>query len=318
MYWKGSNKLCCRNKVLFGSSWLALWFTLSLLNIAGGLFFAFVLPYFVKHYSIGMALIPVYLIITTNLLLVLPSIMDPGIIPRRIVRMHKRYAGEEIFFRLNNLSDNYRMKFWSTCFIFRPPRTSHCHTCNNWVMRWDHHCPWMGTWIGRRNFKLFYWFLVHLFLITLYGFIMTLIHLFMVASDESQENTYKDAWRNALKKYPISLVLWIWITPALIFSIVLLTYHTYLSMIDETTNENVKHYYKGVPFAPYSSGFYFKNLFSRIFETTPISMLYSELRIRDKISVYETKLELESKFYLCKISLRFRRITNLINSISFI
>jgi hypothetical protein len=68
-----------------------------------------------------------------------------------------------------------------------------------------------------------------------------------------------------------------------------------------TTHEHVKDYYSRVPFTPYSSGYMFKNLFRRMFESTPNSMLIKEIRFRDKIFVHDTKAALERKQDLKKV-----------------
>lgn len=51
--------------------------------------------------------------------------------------------------------------------IVRPPRAFHCNTCGVCIEAQDHHCPWMGTCIGKRNLKYFlaflFWTAVHAF-----------------------------------------------------------------------------------------------------------------------------------------------------------
>lgn len=51
-----------------------------------------------------------------------------------------------------NLKD---CKWCDICNVIQPSHAVHCPECNLCIEQYDHHCPWMGTCVGKNNFRAF-------------------------------------------------------------------------------------------------------------------------------------------------------------------
>uniref|UniRef100_A0A915M0M4 Palmitoyltransferase n=1 Tax=Meloidogyne javanica TaxID=6303 RepID=A0A915M0M4_MELJA len=197
----------------------------------------------------GGVSIAIPIVSSSLFLLVISSLLraaftDPGIIPRatprEVLEWEKQCQESDPFFQrdewlqprtriVNIRGQQVKLKYCFTCCIFRPPRSSHCSICDNCVLNFDHHCPWLGNCIGLRNYRHFFMFVTSLWI----------LDAFMVSIE-------KGTFMDALKETPPSL----------------------LTALGQTTNEDIKGTFsqKLHPQVknPYNSGNCFKNILNAI------------------------------------------------------
>lgn len=128
------------------------------------------------------------------------------------------------------------MRYCEQCNIFRPPtRCSHCYTCGHCIYGFDHHCVWLGTCIGGRNYFDFV-----MFLLSLTGFIMfcEISLIFELTDFDSESNFGSSLGENMHGSLIIPLCFLF-----LILVGVLLCFHLVIIYKNLTTHEFLKDAY---------------------------------------------------------------------------
>merc|ERR1719428_534367 len=147
--------------------------------------------FFAQEYSVLASICEALLVVMSLTLLVSTIFSDPGIMPRQ-KEYKEHYDAKTKTFRTKQppryqdiILHGYpfKLKFCSTCNIYRPPRCTHCSVCDNCVERFDHHCPWVGNCIGKRNYWLFYSFVATTGVLTLFTLLASIIHLSVVCNE---------------------------------------------------------------------------------------------------------------------------------------
>jgi len=232
--WIGKNKVFCSGRVKGASELGKLFRTVALVGIPSILFGAFVASRFWSRYGEYY----VMLVGELNALLSLVVLMktaftDPGIIPRRhCLDRRDPPSPQDICVDGRFI----RLKFCSTCKIIRPPRSFHCDICNNCVERFDHHCPWIGTCIGLRNYRWFSCFVWLITILCVFVFYHSVVLLYRVGRNSEEEKFFDKVWA-AIAEEPVTAALALYGFIVFWLVSVLCGFHIYLVTFNKTTYE---------------------------------------------------------------------------------
>ena len=148
--------------------------------------------------------------------------------------------------RIRQLGYICNYKNCTTCGIIRPLRSTHCNSCNNCIQRFDHHCPWIGTCVGLRNYSYFYLFLLLININQIFNIAICIAHITLNTKKhlKREELNKKTLYRRAFGENIISLYIIIYILLTMIFTTELFFYHTFLVLHNLSTKFEIKHYTK--------------------------------------------------------------------------
>ena len=224
------------------------------------LFLIFNLDYISDNLSIAIPIIIELLYIIIILFLIISAFVDPGIIRKfNIVNDNKNKDFNNIrkeakIFHLGYIM-NY--KYCPSCGIIRPNRSTHCSDCNNCVERLDHHCPWIGHCVGKRNYKHFFIFLFFLNILAILLIIISIIFIVKKKKDYKKiKNLLPDTMKEHITAFAfcdsiISLYLIIYCFFSMFFITILIFYHFNLIATNSTTKELIKNAFYIVQGNPY-------------------------------------------------------------------
>lgn len=197
--------------------------------------FVLAVPFLTTNLTVFFPLFSGALCFLTFMFFALTAYCDPGVIPRKEIfelfgpvpeRFTAMALDKYIHSRAHMTIEEKNtaiqaFKYCNTCRIFRPPRASHCAYCDNCIEVFDHHCPFMGNCIGKRNYR---YFLLFLGTLAVYG--CTIIGGFVILGVSTESDS--TFLTSKVLFYLVIGILALAITVILVLIILLLSYHLVL------------------------------------------------------------------------------------------
>lgn len=186
---------------------------------------------------------PIFLTILYTLLYWITGTIDPGMLKRNL----DSFGGSQLPVKVVHKGVYKTTKICSTCNIVRPFRSSHCRDCDNCVLRFDHHCPWLGSCVGKRNYIFFYFYVL---LLNLNNFFIIFLSIFCIYNEFSENgykysSHFKDEIDTRTTSFIIldclpSIITLIFLGGVMFFTTGLLFHHTRYIIQNMTTKEDLK------------------------------------------------------------------------------
>ena len=181
---------------------------------------------------------------------------DPGIMKRN----ENSFGCHDTFIKVVHKGVFKKTRLCETCNIAKPFRSAHCSECDNCVLRFDHHCPWLGNCVAKRNYKYFYFYLVMVNIHCLLLFVFSLHTIIRIIQKRKKFN--KDYPNFGLRNIDffclfnglIPIYTLIYTTIEMTFVTGLFIYHTKLVLNNISTKEEIKKLVHSPIGNPYNRG----------------------------------------------------------------
>lgn len=214
---------------------------------------------------------------------------DPGVLPRNIHlgQLQKNFQIPQEYYGTislpapqtitGDIQAKIELKYCTSCRIWRPPRASHCSTCEACILTHDHHCIWVNNCIGQRNYRYFIVFLASAILSTILLITNCSIHVYH--------------HRNSPSKVPVTILLIVYGGLLLMYPLILLTYHILMTGRQQTTREFLRQEHTKNPFLtkihrvkhnPFDKGSFAANVLSLFLQPRGISTVCPRERHDEK------------------------------------
>ena len=256
-FWPGSNKFLLNGRLMVG-------YYLHSPDYRRGIFTFFLILFpeiaFLASVSstleVWTQIASITLSILSLLLLLILATSNPGYIPKQefpfargplnsptiysalINEASKAAAVEKSHFEYVVNGVRVKLKYCRSCWILRPPRSSHCPDCNMCVEKFDHHCPWVGTCIGKNNYTKFIAFVYTVFSLIAFNFGICVVKIWdVVGKLDGHDNS-----RMIMQGAGAGIFIGTFISFSLVLIGGLGVFHCYLIGSAKTTAETLKKY----------------------------------------------------------------------------
>eukprot|EP01025_Chloroclados_australasicus_P044425 TRINITY_DN4817_c0_g1_i7.p2 TRINITY_DN4817_c0_g1~~TRINITY_DN4817_c0_g1_i7.p2 ORF type:complete len:358 (-),score=26.13 TRINITY_DN4817_c0_g1_i7:3449-4522(-) len=253
--WPGREVFFCDGRLVAGPGWKNLFITISLVWIPMTIYLVWPARYLGEHLNWSFFIIGAVLGTLCVTWLLITACMDPGIMPRESPDEEYRQGNKPRTTDVQLNGCTITVRYDETCHFYRPPRCHHCSINDNCIQRFDHHCPWVGTTIGLRNYRFFVLFVATCAITSLFVFATCVLQIHERRRELEEEKGGGVSVGKTLEKTVAALALIIYTFIQIWLVGGLLMFHLYLIATNQTTYENYKRAHNDQP-NPYSKGLF--------------------------------------------------------------